>query len=370
MRISLLFIASIISFTFLAQKPINVTVSGNIFNAKEDSISLSQFYGTHYVDHIKAKLTKKGDFVLKGTLPNPDYYVVRIGQTHVNVILHDNADIKIYGDGSNLNSFCNIVGSDESVNMNEFIKTLSAWNAKRDSAVLLIQQNPEKQQEISTSMTNEFYNFQGKMQSFVQKNQNSGALIAVVSTIDVQNDFATYESIMKQLNQGFGDSPSVKELYKNYLQLKAQKDAANLLAPGKMAPDFEELKIDGKTKMKLSDLRGQVVLLDFWASWCGPCRKENPNVVKLYQRYKDKGFTVMSVSLDRDRAAWLAAIEKDGLVWPNHVSDLGHWSSKVPQLYEVHGIPFTVLIDKEGKIINTNLRGEALEAELVRIFGQ
>jgi thiol-disulfide isomerase/thioredoxin len=127
--------------------------------------------------------------------------------------------------------------------------------------------------------------------------------------------------------------------------------------------------LDGKTKMKLSDLRGQIVLLDFWASWCGPCRKENPNVVKLYAKYKDEGFTVMSVSLDKDKAAWEGAIAKDNLTWPNHVSDLQQWSSKVGAIYQVKGIPFTVLIDKEGKIVQTNLRGEALDVELKRIFG-
>jgi hypothetical protein len=91
--------------------------------------------------------------------------------------------------------------------------------------------------------------------------------------------------------------------------------------------------------------------------------------VKLYSKYKDDGFTVMSVSLDKDLASWKAAIEKDGLIWPNHVSDLQQWSSKVGQMYQVKGIPFTVLIDKEGKIINTNLRGESLESELKNIFG-
>ena len=141
-----------------------------------------------------------------------------------------------------------------------------------------------------------------------------------------------------------------------------------MLAPGKLAPDFEQEKPDG-TKMKLSDLRGQVVLLDFWASWCGPCRKENPNVVNVYHKYKNDGFTVMNVSLDKSREAWLAAIEKDGLVWPNHVSDLKFWSNEAAQLYKVSGIPFTVLIDKEGKIIGTNIRGEALGETLKSIFG-
>ena len=135
-----------------------------------------------------------------------------------------------------------------------------------------------------------------------------------------------------------------------------------------MAPDFEELKLDRKTTMKLSDLRGQVVLLDFWASWCGPCRKENPTVVRLYEKYKDQGFTVMSVSLDQNEERWKQAIEKDQLSWPNHVSDLKGWSSAAPKKYSVRGIPFTVLIDKEGKIIDTNLRGAMLEQELARIF--
>jgi peroxiredoxin len=369
MRLKLTFVTLLLSLFSVAQKPISVTISGNIFNAKVDSISLSQYYGSHYVDHIKVPLSKKGDFTIKGNLTAPDYYVVRVGDSHLNLILRDQSNIKLYGDGSNINAFCNIVGSDESNNMNNFIKTMTSWNAKRDSAVALIQQNPARQEEISNSMSTEYYNFQSALQSFVAQNQNSPALLPVISTIDAENDFATYESIVTQLNSSFGESPSIKELYKNYLQIKTRREAANLLAPGKEAPDFEELMIDGKTKMKLSDLRGQVVLLDFWASWCGPCRKENPNVVKTYEKYKADGFTVMSVSLDRDKAAWQAAIEKDHLIWPNHVSDLGHWSSKVPQLYQVKGIPFTVLIDKDGKIIKTNLRGEALEAELARIFG-
>lgn len=369
MRYTFTLAVLLIGFFSFAQKPISVTISGNIFNAAVDSISLSQYYGQKYVDHIKVPLSKKGDFTIKGTLPAADYYVVRVGGSHINLILRDKSDIKLYGDGSNIFAYCNIVGSDESNSMNNFIKTLTVWNLKRDSAVALIKQNPSRQEEISKSMTTEFYTFQSNLQTFIAQNQNSAALLPVVSTLDPTNDFATYESIVNQLVVGFSESPSVQELYKNFQQIKTQRDAANQFAPGKEAPDFEELMTDGKTTMKLSDLRGQVVLLDFWASWCGPCRRANPHVVHLYEKYKDKGFTVMSVSLDKDKASWLAAIEKDSLVWKNHVSDLQQWSSKVGQLYQVKGIPYTVLIDREGKIIRAKLDSATLEQELVRIFG-
>lgn len=352
-----------------AQTPIKVTVSGELFNTNSDSISIAQFYGTHYVDFAKSKLSKKGTFEITTNLPSADYYVLKVGANHVNLILRNNSNIKVYGDASKIAEFSNIVGSDESANMNNFIKVLTVWNAKRDSAVRIMQTTPEKQEEINNSMQGAYSNFQRDLQAFASQNHNSAALMPVISVIDKENDFASFESIVSQLNAGFPESNSVKELMRQMTQIKAQKEAANLIAPGKVAPDFEEMKLDGKTTMKLSDLRGKIVLLDFWASWCGPCRKENPNVVRLYEKYKNDGFTVMSVSLDKDKNAWEAAIQKDNLTWPNHVSDLKQWQSKVGQLYQVKGIPFTALLDKEGKIIQTNLRGEALEQELKRQFG-
>jgi peroxiredoxin len=366
---------TVLSFVMLtaavvAQQPIQVTISGNIFNTKVDSVSLAQYFGPgNYKVYQTGLIKKNGDFTLKASLPVSDYYVLRLGESHINLILKDKADIKIYGDGADLFNYSNIVGSEESAAMNDFVKLITVWVQKRDNGIAEMQANPAKREEINASLTQEYYGFQSSVKSFIADNQNSPALIPAIQFIDVENDFPTYELVVNQLNTVFGDSPAVQENFKNYKQIKAKKEEANLLAPGKMAPDFEELKIDGKTTMKLSDLRGQVVLIDFWASWCGPCRKENPNVVKTYDKYKASGFTVMSVSLDRDKAAWLAAIEKDNLTWPHHVSDLGHWSSKVPQMYGVKGIPFTVLIDQEGKIIKTNLRGPDLEAELKKIFG-
>ena len=123
---------------------------------------------------------------------------------------------------------------------------------------------------------------------------------------------------------------------------------------------------DGKI-MDLSSLRGKYVLIDFWASWCGPCRKENPNVVRMYNKYKEKGFDILGVSLDNNKDKWKAAIAKDKLTW-HHISDLKGWSSALAKPYGVRGIPYTVLVNREGVIIAKKLRGAALEAKLKELF--
>ena len=147
-------------------------------------------------------------------------------------------------------------------------------------------------------------------------------------------------------------------------QLVLMRDPAGV---GEIATDFSAPTPDGK-ELSLKDLRGKVVLVDFWASWCGPCRRENPNVVAAYNKFKDKGFDILSVSLDNNRERWLGAIEQDGLVW-HHISDLKGWGSVPAQLYKVTGIPFTMLVDRDGKIIAKNLRGAALEMKLKEVLG-
>jgi thiol-disulfide isomerase/thioredoxin len=150
----------------------------------------------------------------------------------------------------------------------------------------------------------------------------------------------------------------------NYMNSPASK-----VAIGAIAPELEFPDPDGKMR-KLSDLRGKVVLVDFWASWCGPCRRENPNVTNIYSKYHDKGFEVFSVSLDSDAASWKRAIEADKLVWPNHVSDLKKWQSKAAAIYGVSSIPSTFLLDKEGRIVQRNLRGADLERAVKQLVEQ
>lgn len=195
---------------------------------------------------------------------------------------------------------------------------------------------------------------------FIVAHPNSLVSLDLIKSLSVYNfDVAEVEPLYNGLSATVKATESAKAF--------AEQIATNKkLAIGAVAPDFTQNNTDGKP-VKLSDFRGKYVLIDFWASWCGPCRGENPNVVKAYNAYKDKNFTILGVSLDNSKDAWLKAIQDDGLVW-NHVSDTRGWQNAVAALYNIRSIPQNLLLDPEGKIVAKNLRGEDLQTKLKEIF--
>jgi len=223
----------------------------------------------------------------------------------------------------------------------------------------------EHVQKLVSTYQQQFNNYNAELSSACRQLMldYKSDLSALMFLDNFSTDKGLQQEVVLALHEKYPQNAIVEERYNkiNTPQFRT--------AEGSIAPELEFADPDGKVR-RLSDLRGKVVLVDFWASWCGPCRKENPHVVSMYAKYHDKGFEVFSVSLDNKAESWKAAIAKDQLVWPNHVSDLKGWGSAAAKLYGVSSIPSTFLLDREGHIIAKGLRGEALTAALKQIFGE
>ncbi len=353
------------------KKGIPVVVMGQIFKAPTETIMLSQFMGNgQYVDYgsFTFEPNSNGSFKIDAVVPVADFYVLRAGSSHINLIITNADTIKVFGDGRDLLRNVNIVGNEDSQHLLEFLRMQADVNILRDSIQIELNQNPMAQNDLNQVYQSRYKQFEYFRDRFMQQFPNSPALIGPMQTFDPEKEFDRYNACAQVIIAAVPDGQVAQSLRQSVAAYRQKAAASQLLAPGSLAPELEGPSPDG-TVYKLSDLKGKVVLIDFWASWCGPCRKENPNVVALYEKYKDKGFTVFSVSLDSDKNAWMRAIETDKLIWPYHISELKRWDGMLSRSYGVNSIPFTVLIDAEGKVIEKNLRGPMLENKLRQIFG-
>lgn len=257
--------------------------------------------------------------------------------------------------------------NDDNSRYNEALKVVNdAYNileAKQKNATTVQKNSTEFEKENNKTEKSIEAQELAINKKFIQENPNSYLSLVVMESVAYSADYTDLEQLYNGLSANIKATNAGKKFGERLPKLK-------LVAIGSLAPDFAEADTSGKL-VSLSSFKGKYVLVDFWASWCSPCRRENPNVVKVFNRFKKQNFTVLGVSLDRpgNKEKWLKAIHNDGLAW-THVSDLKFWDSKTAALYVVRAIPQNFLIDPNGKIIGKNLRGEDLENKLEELLGK
>ncbi len=356
-------------------------ISGKLENAEGKTVYLKMVSSQWEI--IDSSIVENGAYKLSGTKETPELYLFQIGndrKQYVYLSLNNKTHIVLNGDANNLVNTYTVEGSKESQLMKDLIIHNSISMVKMgeiDQFYKKNMSNPNLDSIKQVCMNNAtmIINDEKKyLEDFVNDNIGTFASLLAINqqvgrelVLNPEDNFKLWEKVDNGLTKSYPNSSQTKNLQATITKIKAQKQASITTEIGGKAPDFEVPSPDGKM-IKLSDLRGQYVLLDFWASWCRPCRGENPNVLANYKKYKDKGFTVFQVSLDKTKEAWVQAIQQDGLGDWHHASDLKYWDCAPAKMYSVRGIPASFLIDPKGNIVAKNLRGGSLDAKLSELL--
>ena len=363
------------------------TINGELSNASGEKLYLVELTtdGTNKVDSVN--VGEEGNFTFNGYTNVARFFLVQSGpRNSVTLVVEPGDEIRLSGDFDKLGEKYQVEGSEGSREIMNLRRRLEQTIANLDSLGRIYRQNQGKENagDLRSRLNEQSQKIVEEQKAytkdFIDRNLNSlSSLMALYQQIgprsyvlNPKDDFSYYEKVDSALMAKYPNSEPVKSLHSQVqdMRKRMESDAASKkrLAIGNEAPEIALPNPQGDT-VKLSDLQGNYVLLDFWASWCKPCRVENPNLVKAYKRHSDEQFEIYQVSLDKKRQAWVDAIEKDNLDW-YHVSDLEFWNSSAAQTYNIRSIPANFLLNKKGEIIDKNLRGDDLQARLNELFSK
>ncbi len=347
-----------------------VTVTGKVGFPQKGEIVIQELKnaGAGWRDTVKLK--SNYTYSKKIKLSQPGYYKITFyDRQFVDFILYK-SNIEINVDGNDPNGFAEIKGSPEIDIIRKTQSLMRDVESSPDMAKISQEfaeasqaKNEVRMAELQAAYMKEVNKSHEKVAELLKNEPPSLGVINLLQSkaIDADQHFDTYMAVANKLRKEW---PSYDHS-KSFIDLV---DKMKAIAIGQPAPEIALPDTTGQV-VKLSSMKGKYVLVDFWAKWCGPCRQENPNVVRVYQKFKDKGFTVFGVSLDRSKEDWMRAIGEDKLTW-THVSDLKFWQSEAAKTYNITGIPFSVLLDPNGIIVAKNLRGAALDKKLAEIFNK